>query len=54
MRQTITIRGRQIGPETSVYIVAEMSANHGQSFEQAVKILEAKIRDYLASGKFDF
>jgi len=41
MSQTIEIKGRKIGSEASVYIVAEMSANHGQSFEQAVKIMEA-------------
>jgi pseudaminic acid synthase len=41
MSQTIEIKGRKIGFEASVYIVAEMSANHGQNFEQAIKILEA-------------
>ena len=35
------INGRPVGPGAPVYIVAEMSANHGQSFEQAVKIIEA-------------
>lgn len=37
----ITILNRQIGPGHPAYMVAEMSANHNQSFEQAVKILEA-------------
>jgi N-acetylneuraminate synthase len=37
----IEIGGRRIGPGQPVYIVAEMSANHGQSFEHAVKIIEA-------------
>ncbi len=41
MSQTIDIRGRTIGSGASVYIVAEMSANHNHDFEQAVKILEA-------------
>lgn len=35
------INGQRIGPGEPVYIVAEMSANHNQDFEQAVKILEA-------------
>jgi len=37
----IEINGRRIGPGYPTYIVAEMSANHNQDFEQAVKILEA-------------
>lgn len=37
----ITINGRVIGAGRPVYIIAEMSANHGQDFDQAVKILEA-------------
>ena len=41
MSQTIEIKGRKIGSAASVYIIAEMSANHGQNFEQAIKILEA-------------
>jgi len=41
MIRQIEINGRPVGPGAPVYIVAEMSANHGQSFEQAVKILEA-------------
>lgn len=40
MNQTIEINGRKIGSEATVYIIAEMSANHSQNFEQAVKILE--------------
>lgn len=36
----IEINGRRIGPGLSTYIIAEMSANHGQSYEQAVKILQ--------------
>ncbi|MDD5759117.1 MAG: pseudaminic acid synthase [Desulfobulbaceae bacterium] len=36
-----TIAGREIGPGHPVYIIAEMSANHNQSFEQAVEIILA-------------
>jgi N-acetylneuraminate synthase len=35
------INGRKIGPGEPVYLVAEMSANHHQDFDQAVKILHA-------------
>lgn len=35
------INGRCIGPDCPVYIVAEMSANHNQDFDQAVRILYA-------------
>ena len=41
MRQVIEIGGRRIGPGYPSYIIAEMSANHGQSFDDAVKIVEA-------------
>ncbi len=41
MSQVINIGGRPIGPGHPCYIIAEMSGNHGQSFDQAVKILEA-------------
>lgn len=37
---TIEIKGRRIGLGCPTYVVAEMSANHGQNFEQALKILE--------------
>ena len=37
----IEIDGTRIGDGAPVYIVAEMSANHGQSFEQAVDIMHA-------------
>jgi N-acetylneuraminate synthase len=39
--RSIAIAGRRIGPGEPVYVIAEMSANHGQDFEQAVKILRA-------------
>ncbi|MBI2531116.1 MAG: pseudaminic acid synthase [Deltaproteobacteria bacterium] len=41
MGSWIEINGRRIGAGCPTYIIAEMSANHGQSFEQAVEILEA-------------
>ncbi len=37
----IVIAGRHVGPGGSVYIVAELSANHNQSFEQAVRIIHS-------------
>jgi pseudaminic acid synthase len=37
----IEINSRRIGPGHPTYIVAEMSANHNQDYEQAVKILRA-------------
>jgi N-acetylneuraminate synthase len=41
MKTGFEINGREIGPQKKVYIVAEMSANHGQDYEQAVRILKA-------------
>lgn len=41
MASEITINGRGIGAASQVYIVAELSANHHQSFEQAVQIMHA-------------
>ena len=40
-KSTILINGRKIGPGKPAYIIAEMSANHNQDFNQAVKIIEA-------------
>jgi pseudaminic acid synthase len=37
----ISINERKIGPGHPAYIIAEMSANHNQNFERAVKIIEA-------------
>jgi N-acetylneuraminate synthase len=37
----LEINGRKIGAGEPVYLVAEMSANHHQNFDQAVKILYA-------------
>lgn len=35
------INNRQIGDGHPVYIIAEMSANHGQGYDEAVKIIQA-------------
>jgi pseudaminic acid synthase len=37
----VKIGGRLVGPNEPCYIVAEMSANHGQNFEDAVRIIRA-------------
>ncbi len=41
MPSAIEINGKTVGAGESTYIVAEMSANHGQDYDQAVKIIEA-------------
>jgi pseudaminic acid synthase len=39
----ITINGRRIGPGQPMYVIAEMSANHHQDFQEALRIVgEAK------------
>lgn len=35
------INQREIGPGHPVYIIAEMSANHGQNFDEAVRLVKA-------------
>ncbi len=40
-QKEVVINGRKIGPGHPVYIIAEMSANHNQDFDQAVRILRA-------------
>jgi len=40
-REHIEIAGRRIGPGEPPYVVAEMSANHGGDYGQAVNLLEA-------------
>ncbi len=39
--RSIEIAGRVIGPGLPVYIIAELSANHGHSFDTAVALVEA-------------
>ena len=41
MNEQIIINKRKIGINKPVYIIAEMSANHNQNFDNAVKIIEA-------------
>jgi len=41
MARNIAFGSRHIGQGESVYIIAEMSANHNQDFDKAVKIIEA-------------
>jgi len=41
MTTCIEIAGRRIGPGQPCYLIAEMSANHNQDFETAVRIVEA-------------
>jgi pseudaminic acid synthase len=41
MTSTLIVNGRVIGPGHPTYIVAELSANHNQSFEQSVALIQA-------------
>ena len=41
MNESIVINSRQISKGKATYIIAEMSGNHNQDFNQAVKIIEA-------------
>jgi len=41
MTSCVEINGRRMGPGYPTYIIAEMSANHNQDFDQAIKIIEA-------------
>src|SRR5271168_3462056 len=41
MTDFIEIEGRRVGRGSPVYCIAELSANHNQSFDQAVRILHA-------------
>lgn len=41
MNSHIRIGERRVGPGAPVYVVAELSANHNQDFEQAVRIVQA-------------
>ena len=38
---TFEIAGRAIGPDFQPYVIAELSANHGQDFAQALAIVRA-------------
>lgn len=41
MSNYIEINGRHIGPGYPTYMVAELSANHNQDFDQAVRLIQA-------------
>lgn len=41
MMEKVQISKRSIGPGQPTYVIAEMSANHGQSFDKAVEIVRA-------------
>ncbi|MFN8456752.1 MAG: pseudaminic acid synthase [Anaerolineae bacterium] len=41
MSTFIEINGQKIGSDQSVYVIAELSANHHQDFEQAVQLIQA-------------
>ncbi|WP_029896947.1 pseudaminic acid synthase [Desulfohalovibrio reitneri] len=41
MTATMNISGRSIGQDSPVYLIAEMSANHGRDFDRALAILRA-------------
>lgn len=40
MDPSITINGRKVGGSSPVYVIAEVSANHHQEFDRAVRIVE--------------
>jgi len=37
----LVIQGRRIGPDHPTYVIAELSANHNQSFDEAVTLVKA-------------
>ena len=41
MSREITINDRRIGPGQPAYVIAELSANHNQDFDQAVRSVQA-------------
>ncbi|MGZ9276386.1 MAG: pseudaminic acid synthase [Candidatus Limnocylindrales bacterium] len=49
---TIRIGDREIGPGLPVYIIAEVSANHGQDYEAAVRIVRGAARAGADAVKF--
>jgi pseudaminic acid synthase len=40
----IEINGRRIGPGHPTYVIAEISANHNQSYDKAARIVEAAVK----------
>lgn len=40
MTSCITINGRKVGPSQPVYIIAEMSANHNGSLDEALRLIQ--------------
>src|SRR5436305_15254157 len=38
---SFSIAGRMLGPGCPVYVIAELSANHAQQFNQAVRLVHA-------------
>jgi pseudaminic acid synthase len=40
MKPELTIESRKIGADQPTYVIAEVSANHNQSFEEAVKLVK--------------
>src|SRR5205807_6543533 len=41
MKAELVINGRPIGARHPVYVIAELSANHGQKFDQAMEMVRA-------------
>ncbi len=41
MSDIITVAGRSVGQGQPAYVIAELSANHGQSFDRAVELVQA-------------
>ncbi len=41
MTPELTIGSRKVGPGHPAYVIAELSANHGQNFDQAVRVVRA-------------
>ncbi len=44
MTNSISIAGRRIGPDSSPYVIAEMSANHNGDIEAAMRIIQEAAR----------
>ena len=40
-KNELAIAGRRVGPGQPPYLIAEMSANHGGSLDQALAVIEA-------------